>query len=484
MATVTRSGWTVDNPSQSSSIIRANVPTKFAGGLGTNVLVKSNISNGNYDVYQPSVFGDRLIYSRNASDNKLIIHDQSTYNEYFDKSRPLGQQNFNTLDKKIRIATYDQAQLNTGTDPVNNRNFEKIKASAAYKSLANIQTPGQRLPGADTPSPADGDAAATAAAQQAAAGTSITGTATDIAGGEKEAAKGRNTRGTYGNLVYPLDIKTTAQDVIRFKILKFKPTGLNISGALSGGATLGGNREKDKDNRDILGTIILPIPGNISDTNSCNWGDDKLDAFTAVAVNAAMDAIKIDLNAGADRLLQAGQGAAGAGNNDVKEAVAATIAKQAVGGGVNILGRTQGAVFNENLELLFSGPELRSFSFTFKMSARSKTEADEIVKIIRAFKQSMSAQTTKSSIFLKAPNTYEIEYLRRKKNGEGGTVHTRLGKIKECALLTLTTNYAPEGQYAVYNDGTPISYEIQMQLKELEPVFNTDYDDVTKDIGF
>jgi len=308
--------------------------------------------------------------------------------------------------------------------------------------------------------------------------------ATDIAGGKKEEAIGRNTAGTYGNLVYPLDIKTTAQDVIRFKILKFKPTGLNISGALSGGATLGGNRKKG--DRVELGTIILPIPGNISDTNSCNWGDDKLDAFTAVGANAALTAIQDGIGKGVETLGRAVEGTAGAGNADVKTSLTAKIAELAVGGGVNILGRTQGAVFNPNLELLFSGPELRSFSFTFKMSARSKPEADEIVKIIRAFKQSMSAQTTESSIFLKAPNTYEIAYLRRQKNGKEGTeiVHTRLGKIKECALLSLTTNYAPEGQYAVYNDGTPVSYEIQMQFKELEPIFNNDYGNVTENIGF
>jgi len=320
------------------------------------------------------------------------------------------------------------------------------------------------------------------AAAGAGSPTSITGTSTNLAGGEKEEAIGRDTAGTYGNLVYPIDIRTTAQDVIRFKILKFKPTGLNISGALSGDATLGGNRKKA--GRVELGTIILPIPGNISDTNSCNWGDDRLDAFTAVGADAALTAIQDGIGKGLEIFGQAAEGTAGAGNADVKTSLGAKIAELAVGGGVNILGRTQGAVFNPNLELLFSGPELRSFSFTFKMSARSKPEADEIVKIIRAFKQSMSAQTTKSSIFLKAPNTYEIAYLRRQKNGEGGTVHTRLGKIKECALLTLTTNYAPEGQYAVYNDGTPISYEIQMQFKELEPIFNEDYTDVTKDIGF
>jgi hypothetical protein len=57
----------------------------------------------------------------------------------------------------------------------------------------------------------------------------------------------------------------------------------------------------------------------------------------------------------------------------------------------------------------------------------------------------------------------------------GETGHTRIGKIKECALQSMTTRYAPEGQYATYYDGTPVSYEIDLQFKELEPIYNDDY---------
>ena len=361
----------------------------------------------------------------------------------------------------------NQATQNSIISAATKANIPPAQQQAIVNKLKNTATPGGAAPGTG------------AAAAESADATDIVKTAK---GGAK--AEGRNTPGTYGNLIYPIDIRTTAQDVIRFTILTFLPTGLDIAQALKGEGRLGSRPKvtSDTDKR-ILGTIILPIPGNISDTNSCNWGDDRLDAFNALLSNTALTTIRQGFGAGVNVIGQTVPAALA--TQDTSRALSAEIAAQAAGGkATTILGRTDGAVFNENLELLFSGPELRSFSFTFKMSARSKTEANEIVKIIRAFKQSMSAQTTESSIFLKAPNTYEIAYLRRQKNGEGGTVHTRLGKIKECALLSLTTNYAPEGQYAVYNDGTPISYEIQMQFKELEPVFNVEYGDETKDIGF
>jgi len=134
-----------------------------------------------------------------------------------------------------------------------------------------------------------------------------------------------------------------------------------------------------------------------------------------------------------------------------------------------LLSRTTGAVVNSNLELLFNRPSLRPFSFTFKMSARNENEARSIIRIIKFFKQGMSPQKSKSNIFLKSPNIFKIEYLHRNET------HKYIGQIKECALQSCTVNYTPEGQYATFYDGVLVSYEIQMQFTELEPVFNDDY---------
>ena len=55
-----------------------------------------------------------------------------------------------------------------------------------------------------------------------------------------------------------------------------------------------------------------------------------------------------------------------------------------------LLARTTGEILNPNLELLFNGPTLRSFRFSFKMTPRNDTEAGQIKNIIRCFKKSMS----------------------------------------------------------------------------------------------
>jgi len=470
MATVTRPGWVVDDPNQSSDVIKATLPAKLLPSPGAGVagspsrlLVKANISNGNYDVYQPGGFlqGDRLIYSVNASNDKPVIRDQSLYNAYFDKNNAQGKSQFDSLNKTIKASTYDNAQLNTGTDPVRNQNFENIKKTAAYQSLANKQTPGGRLNPDDT-------AAATVPADPGAANPVDPAKPTKLTSNEADA---NTNTGVSGTLRYPRDI-ANSQDKIQFDILEYKPRGLK-TGEFGTETGAGAFQLTSRDSgRKSIATIFLPIPGGISDTNTAGWGDNSMNAFQLVQANIALQSITGGLKQGASALSEvAQQTSTPAGNDEAKTALSAAFSAFALQGeNSQILSRTTGQVLNPNLELLFTGPELRSFNFTFKMSARNKTEADIIVKIIRIFKQSMSPQRSKAQLFVKAPNTFRIQYLHK-----NGPDHTRIGKIKECALLSMTTNYTPEGQYATYKDGTPISYEIQLQFKELEPVFNDEY---------
>ena len=132
--------------------------------------------------------------------------------------------------------------------------------------------------------------------------------------------------------------------------------------------------------------------------------------------------------------------------------------------------RTTGQVMNPNMELLFNGPSLRSFGFTFKLAPRTSQEAENIVKIIRLFKQKMAPVKSSGNLFLKSPDTWRIKYI----NGSGGN-HEFLNKFKECAMMSASVNYTPDGRYATYSDGSMVSYNLTLNFQEIEPVFNTDY---------
>lgn len=119
---------------------------------------------------------------------------------------------------------------------------------------------------------------------------------------------------------------------------------------------------------------------------------------------------------------------------------------------------------------MFQGPQLRSFTFTFKLTPRNSTEAKIVKDIIKFFKKNMSAKTTGSELFLKAPNVFRIQYLHKNQTHDG------INLIKDCALQSFNVDYTPDGSYMAYSDGSMFSYNLQLTFMELLPIYSKDYD--------
>ena len=281
---------------------------------------------------------------------------------------------------------------------------------------------------------------------------------------QKAVGKSSKSRNAFPqNLKYPLDLEKSNQDKMKFEMVEYRAATFT-----SNKTQFGFDRPSDRPTSKIIGSVYLPIPSGISDTTASKWGEQEADAAKIAAANVAMGGITGGGEGFTNRISEV-IGGVQSNSGGVKTGIAAQIAGEASGIGGGLLTRLTGAVLNPNLELLFGGPTLRPFNFTFKMSARSEAEAKQIIGIIRFFKQGMAPQKSDSNLFLKSPHTFKIKYLHQ--NNE----HKFLNKFKECALQSLTVNYTPEGQYATFYDGPMVSYEISMQFQELEPIFNEDY---------
>lgn len=230
------------------------------------------------------------------------------------------------------------------------------------------------------------------------------------------------------------------------------------------------NRKRIEAEKRTVGHITLPIPDGVSDQNRVDFGNGTLNPLQVAGAETALKALLQGEGAGqnaADVFKQA------VTDKNVREALSAIIAGSVFSINSNeLLARTGGNVINNNLELLFKGPTLRPFNFSFNLSARDSSESRMIKKIIRAFKQSSAAQKTPGGLFLHAPNTYKLQFI----NGKTNKTHEFLPRIKECALLGVTMNYMPENSYMTYDDTSMVSYNMQLSFKELEPIFNDDYD--------
>ena len=297
----------------------------------------------------------------------------------------------------------------------------------------------------------------------------------------KEAATSNaKTRTDYGDVQYPEKMQLAYQDCIKFAIVEYKASGLKNTGQSAGKA---GDRivavtegKLSLGDRKIIGTITLPIPAGISDSNTVSWQSDSMDEFTKAFSSIAQSGIsgggkKMSEEAGAqaNKLTEKGSGI---------ESVLTSKFTEMATGAANIMQRQYGAMVNPNMELLFNGPGLRTFGFTFRLSPRSQTEAEKVKRIIRNFKQAMSVKRSQSSLLLKSPHTFAISYISANKQ------HPYLNKFKECALTSCTVNYTPDGNYSTFTDGSMTSYELQLQFQELVPLYDDEYGKDNNNIGF
>ena len=279
-----------------------------------------------------------------------------------------------------------------------------------------------------------------------------------------------------GPLVYPVALRQNQQDYIKFDMLKYQAKGF---GATSGGGGLSGiGNLRETTARKLLGSVILPIPGGISDANSVDWGGgDTMNPMDAALAGAAQGIINDGVE-GADKAMSNAKKALEGAGGELKRAVSASFAGAAAGVEGQVLSRSTGEVLNPNMELLFKGPSLRPFSFAFKLAPRSSKEAETVISIIKFFKQGMAPITSPSNIFLQSPNTFQLGYFHR------GRPHRALNKFKECALQSVALEYTPDGNYATYPDGVMTAYNMTMTFNELEPIFSNDYDPGYGEIGY
>ena len=271
----------------------------------------------------------------------------------------------------------------------------------------------------------------------------------------------QNTRTSFpSDLHYPEKLRYSKQDVLKIEMLKYEPRPLESS-------SLSGFGSRSATSKRVIGSVYLPIPAGISDSNGVSWSEDRMTPLQA----AGVDLGKAFITGGGKAAAGVAGEKTGAVTSNVKTVQSFIMNKilESATGTENLLSRTMGVIENPNMELLFTSPQLRSFSFTYKLSSRSKKETDQIRQIIRFFKQGMAVQRTEAQLFLRAPHTFQLTYKHLNED------HKYLNKFKECALTNFSVDYTPEGQYATFKDGAMVSYQLTMQFQELEPVFNDEY---------
>ena len=286
----------------------------------------------------------------------------------------------------------------------------------------------------------------------------------------------------FGDFRYPMARLESDSDYLQIQVLEYQPPGFETSQQQP--LRLRTSSEAIQKNKEtILGNVFLPIPETVTDSNGVTWGENSLNGLAAAGLGIAMGGITADSVGKAMNTMGEKTGTAinslvsDKGSVSAINSIFASAAVNALGGSVepgDILSRQSGAVLNPNMELLFGGVQLRTFSFDFDFAPRDREESEVIKKIIRSFKISMNAKQQAegegNGLFIKAPDVFQLTYKT------GSDDHLFLHRFKPMAMLNMAVNYTGAGTYATYDNTSPVHMKLNLTFQELNPIYSEDYE--------
>ena len=444
-------GWTAqDDPNQYKGDFNIK---KKVGTVNSNITaaVITNKANGQHSVYEDNGALEGIgteLYSYNPDGNQVTIKSKDDFDAAF---TGINENQFDTVLKNTKKATLALAKQGVQTnDPQSRADLTRLLNTIGFKSLGANE---EELDANES----NASLQATLSEKTNRPNALLTSFAV---GGKRE------------TLRYPRQsLDSYGYDYIQITAYDYVPSGIETGKSLKQGFK-GSNRRFTRKYE----TIQLPMQPQLSESTAVSWGGDTLNAAQAAGARAAFESIESFSGEGGFR---GAINALGDGLNDLiglakddrtKQAISAYFAGQAVG--ANVLGRATGQVINPNLELLFTGPNLRSFNFNFTLTPRDPEEAGIVRRMVRAMKRNMTPQRSSEALFLKSPRIFELEYIFGDTNRE----HPFMNKFKPCACTSFAVNYTPDGSYMTYR-GEPsmTSYQLSMSFGEIEPIYSDEY---------
>ncbi len=209
--------------------------------------------------------------------------------------------------------------------------------------------------------------------------------------------------------------------------------------------------------------IKLYVPESTPDVqNNNNWEGKSFEGPLGLVLSGISRAAIGDLGGAS----QAAANAFGAGAQ-LWTQQAAKISGMSAG---QLRALNDGKVYNPNVELLYSAPSMRAYSFQFRFVAQTAAENAIIRNIILEFKK-YSAPLAQGQMF-EVPHIWGIRY----KNPE------MMGRFKYAALKTVSVQANPSTAYhTTHEDDAPIEYGLGLAFQETDIITRKDH---TSGIGY
>ncbi len=226
--------------------------------------------------------------------------------------------------------------------------------------------------------------------------------------------------------------------------------------------------------------VILYMPNSTPSINNRNeWGGSEKFAgpkgeIMKMAGMAAAGTIADGMDVGAQlrNLANAGSGLGTAFSN--VPGAAGQMLLEGMGDafgatGAQLMAISKGKVFNPNVELIYTAPKLRPFSFDFKFVPKNKAEAVMLNRIILNFKK-WSAPGDLGNGMMKVPHVWQVKYM------SGGQENKNMNKFKKAACTAVSVQANPQtSMHVAHLDGMPIETTMSLAFKEVDIITREDH---------
>jgi len=130
----------------------------------------------------------------------------------------------------------------------------------------------------------------------------------------------------------------------------------------------------------------------------------------------------------------------------------------------------QGRVLNPFNNLTYSGPQLRSFNFNYKLIAESEQDSETIRKIEHVFRKYMYPEEQALGFILKYPPYFMIQFLVATKNEDGELgwkENPHLPFLHLSYLQSMTATYNSSTN-AFHSNGAPVEVDLSLTFAEAQ----------------
>ena len=220
----------------------------------------------------------------------------------------------------------------------------------------------------------------------------------------------------------------------------------------------------------ITDSIAIYLPPNVTDSyaNTYNATETGLLGYIAASGGAITQAYRDeDFVKAAEGILGTGKGLLTELSKNLGLSIA-EIFTQAEGG-YELANKIFGQSANPYLEVLYGGPQLRTFTYQFKFAPKNERERDNVQKIIQLFRfHSAPEMKDNHNMFLGLPSEFDIHYMYQAEDGVANE-NSYYPKIATCVLQSVNTNFTPGGVRS-HADGSPVVITMDLQFLETEMI--------------